>query len=301
MMKDQDLMKILVAVDGSDNALKTIHYLSKLSSFKKMELVLFTVYTRMPEYYWDMELQFDAEQRMLQEIKAFETKQKEMLNEFMEKARSVLMDGGFPERRLRIKMHERQIGIARDILKEAKRGYEAVVAGRKGMSKLEGLVLGSISTKLLEALDFVPLILVGENPHTDKVLLAFDGSQAARRAVDYVGSFLGGSGSEIALTHAIRSENEKYIEEDKKEMSAAFDKSKTQLIKEGFESSQLKTKMITGAMSRADALVQEANEEGYGTIVVGRRGLSRVQEFYMGRVSNKVIQLVRNQAVWVVN
>jgi len=301
MMKDQGLMKILVAVDGSDNALKAINYLSRLSSFKKMELVLFTVYTRMPEYYWDMELQFDAEQRMLQEIKAFETKQKEMLNEFMQKARSILMDSGFPERGLRIKMHERQIGIARDILKEAKRGYEAVVAGRKGMSKLEGLVLGSISTKLLEALDFVPLILVGENPHPDKVLLAFDGSQAAMRAVDCVGSFLGGSGSEIALTHAIRSENEKYIEEDKKEMRAAFDKSKSHLIKEGFESSQLKIKMITGAASRADALVQEANEEGYGTIVVGRRGLSRVQEFYMGRVSNKVIQLVRNQAVWVVN
>jgi nucleotide-binding universal stress UspA family protein len=34
---------------------------------------------------------------------------------------------------------------------------------------------------------------------------------------------------------------------------------------------------------------------------VGRRGLSRVRDFLIGRVSNKLIQLAKNQAVWVVN
>jgi hypothetical protein len=35
-------------------------------------------------------------------------------------------------------------------------------------------------------------------------------------------------------------------------------------------------------------------------IVVGRRGLSRVEEFFMGRVSDKVLQLAKEMAVWVV-
>jgi nucleotide-binding universal stress UspA family protein len=46
--------------------------------------------------------------------------------------------------------------------------------------------------------------------------------------------------------------------------------------------------------------MDKAREEGYGTIVVGRRGLSRVHEFCMGRVSNKLIQMGREQAVWVI-
>ena len=53
--------------------------------------------------------------------------------------------------------------------------------------------------------------------------------------------------------------------------------------------------------TKSDAIVKEANEGGYGTIVVGRRGLSRVREFFIGRVSMKVIQLARKHAVWVVS
>ena len=61
------------------------------------------------------------------------------------------------------------------------------------------------------------------------------------------------------------------------------------LDKAGFNSNQITTRMITGVPSRAGAIVVEALKEGYGTIVVGRRGLSHVEEFFMGRVSNKVI------------
>ena len=41
-------------------------------------------------------------------------------------------------------------------------------------------------------------------------------------------------------------------------------------------------------------------EGGYGTIVVGRRGLSKVYEFFMGRVSDKVLHLAKDMAVWIV-
>ena len=61
------------------------------------------------------------------------------------------------------------------------------------------------------------------------------------------------------------------------------------------------TKIITGAHSRAGAIVQEAKQGGYGTIVVGRTGLSKVRDFFMGRVSNKVVHLAKENAVWVVS
>lgn len=39
---------------------------------------------------------------------------------------------------------------------------------------------------------------------------------------------------------------------------------------------------------------------GYGTIVLGRRGLSQVEKFTMGSVSSKTLQLAEEMAVWIV-
>jgi nucleotide-binding universal stress UspA family protein len=73
------------------------------------------------------------------------------------------------------------------------------------------------------------------------------------------------------------------------------------LEKAGVEGDRISTKIVTGAASRAKAIVEEAKNGGYGTIAVGRRGLSRVEECFMGRVSKKVIQLAQEMAVWVVS
>ena len=45
---------------------------------------------------------------------------------------------------------------------------------------------------------------------------------------------------------------------------------------------------------------KEAQEGNYGTIVMGRRGLSKVHEFLMGRVTNKVLNRAEGFAVWIV-
>ena len=40
---------------------------------------------------------------------------------------------------------------------------------------------------------------------------------------------------------------------------------------------RISTKIITGVLSRAAAIVKEAGQENYDTIVLGRRGLSQVK------------------------
>jgi nucleotide-binding universal stress UspA family protein len=71
------------------------------------------------------------------------------------------------------------------------------------------------------------------------------------------------------------------------------------LERHGIEPDRVTTRVVTGVKSRAAAVVEEAKKGGYGTIVVGRRGLSKVEEFVMGRVSNKVLQLAKQAAIWV--
>jgi len=175
------------------------------------------------------------------------------------------------------------------------------VVGRKGTSKLKDLVMGSVATKLLEKLVFIPLIIVEKNAKPGRVLLAFDGSDGAIRAVNFIGAMLGTSGYEVNLTHVIRGDEKDFIAESEIRIGSAFDEAKSRLMKAGFKAEQLSTQIITDAKSRGGAIVQEAQQGGYGTIVVGRKGVSKVRDFFMGRVSNKVVQLAKHSAVWVID
>ena len=52
--------------------------------------------------------------------------------------------------------------------------------------------------------------------------------------------------------------------------------------------------------SRSGDIIREAREGAYGTIVMGRRGLSKVRDFLMGRVTSKVLNQAEDFAVWIV-
>jgi len=47
--------KILLAVDGSDQAFEAVRYVSLLFPPDRMEVVLFHVMTKVPESFWDVE------------------------------------------------------------------------------------------------------------------------------------------------------------------------------------------------------------------------------------------------------
>ncbi len=291
---------MLLALDGSEYALETVKYISKIPAFQKMRVVLLNVMSKIPEYYWDLEREPQFNRRIT-DIRAWESQLGKNLKEYMGKARENLFDAGFPQDAVYTKIQERQAGIARDIVKEAKDGYYAIAVGRKGLSKLKDLILGSMVIKLLEKLTFVPLFVVGINPQPGKVLLALDTSEGAMRAVDYLGSTLGESDFEVSIIHVIRGEKRAWIEDREAEIEPVFNMAKSHLMSCGFDSDQITTKTITGVQSRANAIVKEAKDGDYGTIVVGRRGLSKVRDFFMGRVSNKVIQLAEREAVCVVS
>ncbi|MGD9208351.1 MAG: universal stress protein, partial [Syntrophobacterales bacterium] len=106
---------------------------------------------------------------------------------------------------------------------------------------------------------------------------------------------------EVTLYHAVRALDEEIFHKAQESMKSVFEKATSRLENAGFRRNQITTRTATGVLSRAGALIQYALKGEYGTIVVGRRGLSEVEEFPMGRVSNKVIHMARELAVWVVN
>jgi len=153
--------------------------------------------------------------------------------------------------------------------------------GRKGLSKLKDLVFGSIAQKLVEKISHIPIWVVGGNPQAGKILLALDTSEGAMKGVDHVGAMLGRLDYEVALLHVIRevtsyswlregedfissklkdSADAKWLEDVRMEMGPVFDEARIRLINAGFDPNRVTTKYITGASSRAGAIIEEAKE-----------------------------------------
>lgn len=291
--------KVLLALDGSDQAFEAARYACQLFAPDRIEVVLFHVTSRIPESFWDIEE--DPESRHDGAApNASEHQQDKEIRELMERARQLFLDRGVPKDALTAKIQERQVGIARDIISESERDYQGVVLGRWGMSLLKDFLWGSIADKLLGRLTHVPLCVVGGTPHVGKILVGLDASEGAMRAVDYVGR-MASSYLQVTLYHAVRALDEEIYQKAEESMKSVFKEATNRLENAGFGRNQITSRTARGVLSRAGAIIQYSLKGGYGTIVVGRRGLSEVEEFSMGRVSNKVIHMAKELAVWVVS
>ncbi|MGD9504120.1 MAG: universal stress protein [Syntrophobacteraceae bacterium] len=311
--------KILIAVDGSEPALEAVRYVAGILPLERVHVTLFHVTTMMPESFWDSGSGVQVGQQFAS-IGDWREQQEKTIRGFMQDARSVLLSAGAPADAVVETVQERLVGVARDIIAEAGRGYDAVVVGRKGVTDLKDLVFGSVAAKVIERAVHSPVWVVGGKPKTDKVLVAFDASEGAFRAVDYVGELLGGSDVEIELLHTIRSfrvfrfgpgaseveaawsaKIEKEMERIKGEMENGIEEARRRLVEKGLKPERVTGRIVSDVATRAGCVVDEARHGGFGTIVVGRRGISEVEEFFMGRVSNKVVQMARELVVWVVS
>ena len=310
-MKKQKKMKVLVPVDGSDRALNTVRYVARVEPFRNMDIVLFHVFSSIPEEYWDLEKD-PRSTSTVRQVRSWEIEQKKKIKQYMKQASQFLVKAGASPESITIKIQNRKKGIARDIIREARNGYDAVVTRRRGVTGLRRIVLGSVATKLLAQITFLPLILVGKLTPNNKILLAFDGSENAASAVKFAGSLMGGCDYEASLFHVIRSNGEgqpeqrhifsskEFAKVASKEMASSLKAAQTELINAGFKANKVSTQIVTRAISRAGAIADRAEQENFGTIVMGRRGHSSVRDFFVGRVTNKVIHLAKDRTVWVV-
>lgn len=302
---------ITIDVNDSDRSFNTIRYISKMDPFRRMGITLFHVFSKIPDGFWDLETD-PRSTSTVKQVRAWEAGQRKNIEQYMKIAVQFLTKTGIPGHAIEVKIQNRKKGFARDIIREAHNGYNAVVSRRRGMTRLRGIVLGSVATKLVQKLTFVPLVLAGRKAPGHKILLGFDGSEGSWRAVDFVGRTMGGGKYKVKLIHVMRGKADNrpevdrlysptgYIRSARKDIAAELASARKKLVELGFKGAQVSTELVTGASSRAGAIAAEARKNGYGTIVMGRRGHSRVPDFFIGRVTNKVIHMARDRTVWIV-
>jgi len=153
-----------------------------------------------------------------------------------------------------------------------------------------------------------------------KILAAFDDSENAMRAVEYIASSFSNDHkitllSIIPDTAAICDMNSPSlipyfqerqasfcaIEDENKELvEAALDKAKEVLLKAGFDEKNITTIARTREKGVVSDIINEA-KKGYDTIIVGRKGHSGVKEFILGSVSQKILNVARGVSVILVD
>ncbi|GAB6908228.1 Universal stress family protein [Desulfosarcina cetonica] len=295
--------RLLLAVDGSPRSMQTVRYAASENAFDGMQLVLFHVFNSIPDTYYDLERE-PKSVKIVSQVRGWEAQQRKAITAYMAEAKKILLDAGHAEAAVETRIVNRKKGAARDIIAEAQKGYHAVLACRRGATALETILIGSVTQKLLEKIS-IPILIAGQTPANGKLLLAVDGSEGAKRAVQFVADTRGPRQDDrFLLVHVLRNvptfDIEAFFEEELVDNQSVFDGARDILVRGGCKPEHLATRTITGVASRAGAIIETAAAEGCGTIVVGRRGLSRMAEFFMGRVGNKVVQASDAQTVWVV-
>ena len=72
------------------------------------------------------------------------------------------------------------------------------------------------------------------------------------------------------------------------------------LLSAGLSPFQVKSRIGLKGADIAKSILSEARQGVYDTIVLGRRGISKTKEFFMGGVSSKILQRVEQKVVWIV-
>lgn len=144
------------------------------------------------------------------------------------------------------------------------------------------------------------------------ILIAVDESENAKRAVLYVADFLGGfPGFRVTLLNIIpeppedyfktKEERIKWIESQRHKAEQMLEKYHQVLIQSGFSEDKVSVKLnIKDCPSVSECILDELKELKACTVVVGRRGISKKEEFLFGSTSSKIIHYAKNCSVWVI-
>ncbi len=145
-------MKMLIATDNSEYAIKVVNYVA--SAVKPtINITLFSVLPTMSSSLEKMgkELEQPLFSEKVLELKWMVDEEKKKAESRIEECRTILRNAGFSDDTVEVKMQDKVVGIARDIIAEAgKVKYDTIVVGRRGLSATASFVLGSVSNKIVQ-------------------------------------------------------------------------------------------------------------------------------------------------------
>lgn len=306
--------KILLAVDDSIHSRNAIQYALRMSSVvSDFSWTLFHVQPSISQFLLD-EAKTDLKAKA--ELKKIIRKNAEDAQAILERYKAQMVRTGIADKRVSVATQPKALGLVKDILDRAERGlYDAIVVGRRGLSRVQKAFMGSVTAKLVEHSNVIPVWVVDGDVTSSRIMLAVDGSVSSLAAVDHL-CFMVGENPKIKVTlfHVKPSLGDYCVidfddkgagidqviaQGDKRYIEHFYVHARERFREAGIQENQIEIKVTKCTANVGKAIVDEAKKGGYGTVVVGRRGASKA--FFMGSVSRYVLDRTSNRALWLVS
>jgi len=306
--------KILIAVDNSIHSKNAVRYAVQASSF--INDLNYTILNVQPVISQFLTEEAKKSVKARSSLEKFNKKQAEISLSLLESYKTQMINTKIDSKCIEIKTLSRRTGLAKDILEHAQENrYDAIIVGRRGLSRIQEVFMGSLTTSLLEHSHNIPVWVVDGDITSPKIMIAVDGSESALRAVDHL-SFMVGKNSNISITlfHVIPNIKDYcpidfddktgelediIIQGDKKCVENFFVHAIRKFKDAGIMENQIQIKEEHGSGNVGKMITDEAKKGNYGTVVVGRSGMNN--SFFIGSVSKYVIDKASGFAVWLVS
>lgn len=308
------LSRILIPYDGSPSAQKALEWAAHLAGVGGAAIEHLTLLRVIGGGYLARHIQnVDLRVTRMDEVDAWRRVRQHHLDHevlpLLEEGKRFLQEkgGGAP---IETRVAEGKIGD--EIIRVAQEGgYTAIVMGRRGLSPVKGLLLGSVTRQVLSLAQRMTIFVLGAeavfNPECpiSPLLLPVDGSEPGFEAVR-LGAALAQSFKDcephLTLLHVI----------DYAILAPAYAEGAAPLIADGekilangreiLKDTGLKgmvaDKLLIGRP--AQVIAEEAEGAHYALILVGARGLSPLKQLILGSVSKDVLYHVSRPIVGIV-
>jgi nucleotide-binding universal stress UspA family protein len=306
---------IVVPVDGSENALKPLDYVNLIFG-PKQSLKLSLVYL-LPKLPLILVEESRKSQETVDQLQEIEKRNSQMAERILADAKDRLMNIGFTQKAVETVFRDITVGVARDICSWAEKNKraDAIFISSRGRSRLEAFFTGKIANKVLEYVKVCPVWMVKGAVRNQNVLIAVDNSDNAMRAVDHAGFILSGTDVMVTVFHSKRDLRrfvpkevlqefpgvQKFWQKKAGDMVAPYmKKARSKLLQAGLAENQISVKVIDGSRSAARDILNEAEENAIGTVILGRKGYSNVEDYSMGSTTKKILDRASDMAVCIV-
>ncbi len=305
--------KVLVAVDDSIHSKKALEYAAASSlNIKDLHYILINIQPKLSDFLLD-ESRTDPKARAA--LDRLIKRNQDTSAKLLEDRKTLMIRKGIAEDYIETVSQPAVMGTAKDILNYAEhRICDAIITGRRGVSRLEEMFTGSVTNALIEHAVIIPIWAIGGNVKSAKMMVAIDGSESALNAVDHVSFMISGNPDvHVTLLHVTPklrdyctiefddkgdAIEDVIVEGDKRCVSDFYIHASNKFEQAGIDKSQIEIKEVESTLNIGRAIVNQAKKGKYGVVVVGRRGMNKT--FFMGSVSNYVINNTPNCAVWLV-
>jgi len=292
--------KILLALDTSIHSKYALRYSVEMSSvIKGLTYTLFHTQPTVSQFLKD-EAKTDVKAKA--DLNKAIRKNTDEAQSLLEEYKAQMIGMGIAEKDITVMTQPKLIDTSMDILGTGLQGlYDAIVMGRRGLSRVQEALMGSVTSKLLEKSKVIPVWIVDGEVTSTRIMAAVDGSENSFRAIDHL-SFMVSENPDIKITlfHVIpRAGEYAPIDFDEKEggehfYARALDKFKTA----GIQEDQIEVKVAKVTLNVGKVILDEAKKGNYGTVVVGRRKAKKA--FFEASVSRQVLDRTLNSAIWIV-